>query len=255
MPNHIQNCIEVIGDNEEVQKVLNHIKSKADDGAEMQIDFNKIKPMPIGMNTEVHSGVKMWVEICTGQINFDSLFQPMKASASEMFEKRDYGTLANRMAAATAMEHLTGKRQGNVNDFTEEDFTAFVQCLKNFREHGSTSWYEWAISNWGTKWNAYHQNDDRNTASFIYFQTAWSSPIGLIQELSKMFPLVKISLSYADEDSGSNAGIILFQNGEAIEVNQPKSQSIEAYDIYFELHPDRKSDYKLNNGKYEYVED
>lgn len=255
MPNHIQNRLQVIGDNDEVQKLLNHINGNYDDGKEMQIDFNKIKPMPKELNIEVHSGVEMWAEICTGQIDFASLFQPMETSASEMFKNGKYGTLASRMSAGTAMEHLTGKRKGNVKDLSEADFNTFIQCLKNVREHGFISWYEWRKKNWGTKWNAYNQNDKRTTDDTIYFQTAWSSPLELMQELSKLFPLVKLAFTYADEDSGSNAGKILFENGEAIEVNQPEGQSTEAYEIYFELHPDRKENYKLVEGKYEYVEE
>lgn len=255
MPNHIQNKLQIIGNNDEVQKVLNHIKGKYDDGKEMQIDFNKIKPMPKGMNEEIHSGIKMWVKICTGQINFACLFTQMEKSPSEMFKAGNYGDLAGRMEANNAMEHLIGKRTGNIKDLSDKDFDSFIQCLKNYREHGNISWYDWSIKNWGTKWNAYDQNDERNTADTIYFQTAWSSPIGLIEELSKMFPLVKVCLTYADENSGSNTGMIVFENGEAIEVNQPESQSIEGYDLYFELHPGRKEDYKLVNGKYEYAEE
>lgn len=254
MPNHIQNRIKFIGNPEEVKKILAHIEGVYEDGGKMQIDFNKITPMPKGMDAEVHSGVKMWAEICTGQIDFASLFQPAESSFSEMFKNGKYGTLASRMGAATAMEHLTGKREGNVKDFSEEDFNGFIQCLKNIREHGSTSWYEWANANWGTKWNAYAQNDNRNTEDTIYFQTAWSSPLQLIQKLSKMFPLVKINIDYADEDSGSNTGKIVFENGEATEVMQPESQSKEGYEIYFELNPDSRADYQLVDGKYKYVE-
>ncbi|MDQ3190212.1 MAG: hypothetical protein M3Q58_01315 [Bacteroidota bacterium] len=254
MPNHIQNKLQVIGDNQEVQKVLKHIKGKHDDGVEIEIDFNKIRPMPKGMDSEVNSHIKMWVEVCTGQLDFATLFQPMEDSVSNLLKDNKFATLSKRMAANTALEYLTGKRQGTVKDFSDEDFAAFIQCLKNYREHGSVSWYEWNIANWGTKWNAYGQNDKRNNTDTIYFKTAWSSPIKLIQELSRMFPLVKLDLTYADEDSGSNAGKIVLEKGEAIEVNQPKGQSKDAYDIYFELHPGSIDDYKLIGNRYEYIE-
>lgn len=159
------------------------------------------------------------------------------------------------MSSMTAFEHLIGKRTGNVKDFSEEDFNNFIQCIKNYRESGSTLWYEWSIKNWGTKWNAYGQNDNRNTKDIIYFQTAWSSPIKLIQQLSEMFPLVRIELSYADEDSGSNTGIILFENGEVLEVTQPESGSKEGYDIYFDLNPGSIDNYKLVDGNYIYVDE
>lgn len=255
MPNHIQNRLKVSGTPEQVKGVLNFISSTDKDGGAVQIDFNKIKAMPEGLDAECHSGIKMWVEICTGQIDFASLFQQTETSFSEMFKNGKYGTLASRMGASTAMEHLTAKRSGNVKDFSEEDFNAFIQLLKNYRNHGATSWYEWSIENWGTKWNAYGQNDKRNTEDTIHFETAWSSPIALIAELSKLHPGCVLQLDYADEDSGSNAGMITFKNGEALDVIQPESQSKEAYDIYFELHPESVSNYKLVGNKYEYVEE
>lgn len=254
MPNHIQNRLKVVGKENEVQNLLSSIKGKMDDGSEIAMDFNKIKPMPEGMNLQVHSGIKMWVEICTGQIDFAQLFNPPPSSPSEMFKNGNYGSLTSRMGASTAMQHLTGKRKGNVKDFTAEEFEMFVQCLKNYREYGSTSWYEWAKENWGTKWNAYGQNDKRNTEDTIYFQTAWSPPLQLMAELSSKFPNVELHFDYADEDSGSNAGKIKLKGGEAIEVFQPDNQSNEAYEIYLELHPD--CDYiKMVDGKYEYVEE
>lgn len=255
MPNHIQNRLRVIGTPDQIKEVLNFISSKDEKGEAIQMDFNKIKPMPEGMDTQVHSGIKTWVEICTGQIDFTPLFRGLPASASELFKSGNYGILANSLNASTAMEHITGKREGNLKDFSEEDFNAFIQCLKNYRSHGATSWYEWSIANWGTEWNAYGQDDKRNTEDTIHFETAWSSPIALMAELSKLYPECTLQFDYADEDSGSNAGMITFKNGEAIEVIQPESQSKEAYDIYFELHPDSISNYKLVGNKYEYVEE
>lgn len=254
MPNHIQNRLKVIGEENEVQNLLNHIKGKKEDGSEIEIDFNKIVPMPKGMDVEVHSGIKMWVEICTGQLDFAQLFSPPLSSPSEMFKNGNYGSLASRIGASTAMDYLTGKRDGNVKDFTPEEFEMFVQCLKNYREYGSTSWYEWAKDNWGTKWNAYELNDERTTSDTIYFQTAWAPPIELMVKLSSEFPKVEIQLDYADEDSGSNTGKIKLKGGEVIDVFQPDNQSNEAYEIYLELHPD--CDYiKMVDGKYEYVEE
>lgn len=250
MANNIQNRIKVIGDINGVQKLLSHIKGIDSDGEEMQIDFNKIKPMPEEMDIDVHSGIKMWVEICTGQIDFSCLFSLMENSATET----DCKALLTKMDAAKAMAYLTGERDGNVKDFSEEEFSIFIQCLKNYREFGSISWYEWSIKNWGTGCNAYEQNDKRNTENTIFFQTVWSSPIELIGELSKMFPLVKIELTYADENCGSNTGIIIFKNGKEIEINQPKDQSKEGYDIYFELNPDMIDNYKLVEGEYVYID-
>lgn len=54
MPNHIQNRITVTGNEDQVKELLNRIKGKDGDVTEVQIDFNKIKPMPDGMSAEAH---------------------------------------------------------------------------------------------------------------------------------------------------------------------------------------------------------
>lgn len=228
MPNHIQNRLQVIGDKKEVKKVFSAIKGKDGDEKEMQIDFNKIKPMPKELD-----------------INSDGWLMPI-----------EHHPYPNKNYDKGIVEHLNEMKDcfDKNPDRKEESLNNFLQGIRNYIDFGFATWYKWATTNWGTKWNAYSQNDKRNTVDTIYFQTAWRSPVELISELSKIFPLVKISLAYADEDSGSNTGKILFENGEAIEVDQPKSQTLEAYDIYFELHPDSKKDYVLVGDKYEYVD-
>lgn len=47
---------------------------------------------------------------------------------------------------------------------------------------GDDNWYDWSISNWGTKWEAdindYHTDLNHNNGKlYIYFQSAWSPPI------------------------------------------------------------------------------
>lgn len=253
MPNHIQNRLKVIGKPKDIKTVLDSLKT-VEEGKEIAMDFNKIIPMPEGMNMEVSSQVTMWAEIVTGQIDFSCLFTTLPDSASNLFKKGEYGTISDRLHASTSMDYILGKRQGNVKDLSEKDFDLFIQCLKNYRQHGHNSWYEWNMANWGTKWNAYSQPDKRNTPDTIFFQTAWSSPIKLISILSEKFPSVSMVLTYADEDSGSNTGRIVFKGGEPIEVFQPESQTNEGYELFFELHPDRRENYQMSGGKYEYVE-
>lgn len=252
MPNHIQNRLQIIGEENSVKKLLNSISSKDEKGEAVQIDFNKIIPMPQGLDVQTHSQVIEWAEICTCQIDFSVLFGSMNLSAA--FKDGKYGDVSNRLKASTAMETITGKRK-NLKAFSDEEFDQFIQCVKNVRQTGFTTWYEWSVKSWGTKWNAYDQNDKRNTNDTIFFQTAWSSPLPVILELSKQHPDCEIKISYADEDSGSNVGVVTLKNGKAIKVFQPESQSKEAYEIYFELHPDSKQNYKLIGEKYEYVDE
>jgi len=79
--------------------------------------------------------------------------------------------------------------------------------------YGKNNWYDWSIENWGTKWNAY--NFSRNEKS-IGFQTAWSAPHPILEELTGMFPGVYITHEWADEDIGHNCGTREYLNGEIV---------------------------------------
>lgn len=75
-------------------------------------------------------------------------------------------------------------------------------------------WYDWSVENWGTKWNCYEQEHSHN--GFL-FQTAWSTPLQALESLSNAFPDVKITVQYADEDTGNNCGTYVLENGSIIE--------------------------------------
>lgn len=93
--------------------------------------------------------------------------------------------------------------------------------------------YEWCRKNWGTKWNAYSQKrvDDKT----IYFETAWSTPIPIFHLISAKFPDVPFTVRYADEDIGSNAGVLQFKSGITGEL---RLLGTEAAKLYFQLNSD-----------------
>jgi Ferredoxin-like domain in Api92-like protein len=225
MPNHIQNRLQFIGDESEVKKVMSAIQGQFEDEDKMTIDFNKIKPCPKEMNID-----------STGWL------MPLE----NQFSKTD-----------KFKEHLDKLRDHiKINpDRKEETVKNFLQGVSNYIEHGYATWYRWNIDNWGTKWNAYSQNDKRDTENTIYFQTAWSAPIKLICDLSDQFPNVKLELTYSDENSGCNVGKYSFCKGEVTDKNVPENMSKEAYELYFELHPGREQDYTIVDGKYQFKED
>lgn len=226
MPNHIQNKLQIIGDEQPVSNILSKISGKYDDGKDMQIDFRKILPMPKSL-----------------EITSDGYIMPIE---NPFCVNTEFKAHLDKMRI-----HL--KDSGRENK--QQTIDNFIQGIRNYLEYGHATWYGWSVENWGTKWNAYGQNDERNTHDTIYFETAWSTPIKVIKVLSEKFPSLKFILTYADEDSGSNTGEIVFVNGQELQTNKPDNQSIEAYGIYFELHPDRKQNYELVDGKYQCVEE
>lgn len=239
MPNHVQNRLQFKGEKKEIIRLKETIKAE-----KVHIDFNKIIPMPKGIETEAHSGITGWVEICTGKIDF----KPITSQ-----NQNDIHNILEMLKLSNAITTLQKGR--GVLDLTDVDFETFIQLLRNTREFGEMNWYEWSIKNWGTKWNAYDQDDNRNGGVDIYFQTAWSAPLPILEKLATMFPTVEITLTWADEDAGSNVGRVSVRGEEVKEEFQPDSRTTEAWEIYFELHPDGRENYELVNGEWQYKEE
>lgn len=214
MPNHVQSELTITGDN--VKAVLAHIVGKEEN---QFIDLNTIIPMPEGMHLETPSSV-------------------IKAAKRAMF-------VPDRIGRQESLyDHETKPL-----DMEDEHWKQFIQCQENLKNHGYAYWYDWAIDNWGTKWNAYSQEID---GGVIRFETAWSGIPALIERLCKVFPGNTFDYKWADEDTGSNVGHMIFMDGVQFFENIPESQSREAYDLRFELCPSDKEYYKLVGDTYEY---
>ena len=73
------------------------------------------------------------------------------------------------------------------------------------------NWYSWHIDYWGTKWGAYdgYTLIGKSWIKFV-FSTAWSLAYPIISKLALMG--YNFEVKYADEDLGSNCGIITYSN-------------------------------------------
>lgn len=72
--------------------------------------------------------------------------------------------------------------------FKDEDKQKAVEALKmaNKEKHGYESWYEFAVNEWGTKWdvgNSQGINDVDTNELVVYFDSAWSPPIAAYESL------------------------------------------------------------------------
>ena len=112
---------------------------------------------------------------------------------------------------------------------TEDDINKHHELMQKW---GASNWYDWRLSNWDTKWNAYEVNKYDNV---VEFQTAWSTPYAIFVKLSELFPDVLVSVRYSDEDFGHNVGEFDLFNGEEVNVNQPEGGSREAYELAMEI--------------------
>lgn len=220
MPNHIQNRLQIIGDKKRVKEIIAVICDEDND-----LDFDNIIPCPQVIKDvgEIHHGIVTAVK-----------------------EKYMADLSTNPLVA---MMEQASRFKSKVDP---KDQVEFEKACKAYEETGYCYWYDWNIAYWGTKWGAYDQPDKRTKISkgIIWFQTAWSAPVRIMVKLTDLFPDVEFLLSYADEDTGYNAGFVRCKDG-LHRVEKLTNQSKEAYDLYFELHPESRDEYEFVNGKYE----
>ena len=76
-------------------------------------------------------------------------------------------------------------------------------------------WYKWHNLYWGTKWNAYDGWVDENEDDLICaFNTAWSAPMPIYEQLAELYPNFEWTVKFADECGGDNCGYIIHDKGE-----------------------------------------
>jgi methionine synthase II (cobalamin-independent) len=192
MPNHVTNIIKFDGKEKDIKELLETIQGyeKTYDGTleEVPLDFNKVILMPPELMVE------------SGSLG----------SAGMRFVEGD----------KSALDNIDNEER------RKEAIALGTQYVENKKKHGYADWYDWAVNNWGTKWNAYDFNERDEFE--LEFNTAWAHPFPIIDKISTMFPDVKISVEYADEDLGYNLGVYTIQNGEILESEDIKEGSDDA---------------------------
>ena len=65
----------------------------------------------------------------------------------------------------------------------ELDFQSIIPMDDKLLE--GEDWYNWRVSNWGTKWNGYDGRISEDGSTFT-FDTAWAPPLPIIEKLAKL---------------------------------------------------------------------
>lgn len=199
MPNHTANLLEIKGDGETIQKLIASVKhvSACSDEDDRTFDFNKIVPMPKPLLITSGTSTDYGVAVLDFRKN---------GNDAKLKEVMGYVWAYHIKTPEDMANHLVEKKLANLEDGQK--------AIENREKYGHQDWYSWSIANWGTKWNAYDVGDwkmGRNTAE-LYFETAWSPPLPVIQKLAENFPTLTFKLSYADEGGGF-LGYTIFKNG------------------------------------------
>ena len=87
-----------------------------------------------------------------------------------------------------------------------------------------THWYNWRLSQWGTKWSAcdtiinrvWDKKDCNLLTEISYLiNTAWSPPIPWVLKISEKYPEVRFKLKY-EENNLNFSGIYIVKNGDIL---------------------------------------
>jgi hypothetical protein len=93
-------------------------------------------------------------------------------------------------------EDFPGQRE-KVRLFTPEEEAELAAI-------GHRDWYDWSVTNWGTKWNACRVQIDDSTAEEghieILFDTAWCAPVPVLRKMVDMFPKLRFDCRWRHED-------------------------------------------------------
>lgn len=76
-------------------------------------------------------------------------------------------------------------------------------------KYGSDNWYDWAYTNWGTKWDieADKSHSDDDDYFHFTFDSAWAPPDAAIKTLGTLFPNLSITMNYREDGMGF-AGVV-----------------------------------------------
>jgi hypothetical protein len=189
MPNWCTNSLVVTGSPEQLENFKNAVKgTKEDDGR--YLSFNSIKPRPkvldidCGGETDVSYGYYKFVKYN------DNKFL-------DFYRNLPWVTV-NNFQNDTEMAEWLVQRNGSS---LEEAYKLGEIVENNINTYGASTWYDWNISNWGTKWDAdsgtpWEENTDGDL--FIFFNTAWSPPIPIYNKIAELFPDLDFVATYAE---------------------------------------------------------
>ena len=111
--------------------------------------------------------------------------------------------------------------------------------------YGGNNWYDWSISHWGTKWNAYDEGKNEQEM-IICFCMAWSAPFPIYERLSEMCIIEGISFSgsWSNEDWSADSGTFESdQCGISIYYDETEEEHLERYADLWGYDPNEEERY------------
>jgi hypothetical protein len=217
------------------------------------LDFNKLIPMPPSLMLEAGSSTEQGIEIYLTAVNPNTKDYNLSKMPEDKFKK---------LVSDLNAERRFTVYKPSLSDDEIQKYTMYSsfgkladtgkQAINNLLNYGATTWYDWCIKNWGTKWNSY--DTWKSEENGFQFSTAWSAPHPVIEALARKYPDVFITHEWADEDIGHNCGMREYENGECTYEYEPPTRK-DAIEYATRVWGDSPQDYGLaiNGTGTEYI--
>lgn len=158
-------------------------------------DFNKIIHMPkeledIECSSKANNGLILYTHDLKDAIKRHTIYTKLKGGKyDEDVINQDYMNILNKVRI-------------DPNPAEEQEMRKLgKQVADALLKYGYTSWYDWSVVNWGTKWNATGTITSKTASRYnwIQFDTAWSPAEPIHKELSRLYPNDPFDIEWLDE--------------------------------------------------------
>jgi len=238
MPNWVTNKIRIEASGQQLKDILSAVQRDGD--VYGSFDFNKLIPMPKTLDITHGSITDEAINAFLSHLRDEVVAHPDRPGTVQDLKRYADATIQIKSSEyfPTQLEYLT---PAQIDQLAQRHGMSTLDLLElgkryldNQLEYGAHTWYQWAITNWSTKWNVSEGNclEDENT---LVFDTAWSAPVQVIKALSEKFPTVELHHAWADEDIGQNVGECTYLGGDPISVDLPPPGSARAYEMAFDI--------------------
>ena len=279
MPNYVVNILKVVGaDERRMDQIKAFVRSEshAENQPDRVFDFRKIVPMPDDLNVidggDMGTVMSLYARYCRP----GSIYDPGLGIDEDTFNKicmtseeagKVYGgryfppayTLTDTDKDLLKKSYRLIPDPDNLWGGIEAPaLIAGHRYTMNKLYYGFPTWYGWCCEHWGTKWNCWDAEELEDGPGWRY-DTAWTCSEPVVRALSVIFPEVRFELWYADEDIGSNCGMICYQDGEKKEEQFPATDkdSVEFAVRLWEDKTPEEAGYRWDEtcGRYRWVEE
>ena len=176
MPNWCNNEVSIYADEETIKQLKAEVFTVDKDNKQPYLDFNKVIPMPKEL--------------------YDTISQPTIVSEDIVRMREVLEANPSIQGIWVDDTHIKRDRFGFDKYITESQ----SEYMK--KTYGANNWYDWKVTNWGTKWNidgesVYFYDEDVDRIE-LHFDTAWSPPEEVCEVLRQNYD-VDINWFYRED--------------------------------------------------------